>query len=82
MGAAALMAKKKASQPKASEPATRRKAPEPVIRKNVISIRGTEEWRDWLIDYASSRRVPVTSLIDQVLAEAAKRDGFTPPPER
>jgi hypothetical protein len=59
----------------------RRKTAEPV-RKNIISIRGTEDWRDWLIEYASFRRVPVTSLIDQVLAEAAKRDGFTAPPER
>jgi hypothetical protein len=73
MGAAVLMAKKKAPP--------RQPVPEPV-RKNIISVRGTEEWRDWLAEYASSRRVPVTSLIDQVLAEAAKRDGFRLPPER
>lgn len=52
------------------------------FRKNVISIRGTEAWRKWLGEYAAFRRVPVTSLIDQVLSEAAKRDGFTLPPER
>jgi hypothetical protein len=51
-------------------------------RKQLISIRGTEQWRDWLIEYAAFRRVPVTSLIDQVLNEAAKRDGFKLPPER
>jgi hypothetical protein len=73
MGTAVLMAKKKAP--------ARRPEPEPV-RKNIISIRGTEEWREWLAEYASFRRVPVTSLIDQVLAESAKRDDFKAPPER
>lgn len=73
MGMAVPMAKKKAApQPTVTEP----------IRKNVISIRGTEDWRGWLIEYAAFRRVPVTSLIDQVLTEAAKRDGFTLPPIR
>ena len=52
------------------------------LRKNIVSIRGTESWKDWLTDYAAFRRVPVTSLIDQVLSEAAKRDSFTLPPER
>lgn len=73
MGDVALMAKpKKARAGRAVEPA----------RKNVISIRGTEDWRGWLVEYAAFRRVPVTSLIDQVLNEAAKRDGFKLPPER
>jgi hypothetical protein len=73
MGAAGLMSKKKAHQQAKGEE---------TIRKNVISVRGTEAWRDWLIEYAAFRRVPVTSLIDQVLNEAAKRDGFKLPPER
>jgi hypothetical protein len=64
--------KAKASKPAGGEP----------LRRNVISIRGTEDWRDWLIRYAAFRRVPVTSLIDQVLNEAAKRDDFELPPER
>ena len=73
MGAPAVMAKKKAApKPK----------PAAAVRKNIISIRGTADWRDWLADYAASRRVPTTSLIDQVLAESAKRDGFRPPPDR
>jgi hypothetical protein len=68
------MAKKKASQRKcvAADP----------IRKNVISVRGTEQRRDWLNEYAAFRRVPATSLIDQVLAESAKRYGFKTPLER
>lgn len=56
--------------------------PPELVRRNVISIRGTESWRAWLARYAIKRRVPVTSLIDQVLAEAAERDGFEAPPER
>jgi hypothetical protein len=77
MESVALMAKKKAARRKRVEP-----EPEPTVRKNVISVRGTEAWREWLNAYAAFRRVPATSLIDQVLAESAKRDGFTPPPER
>jgi hypothetical protein len=73
MGAPGLMGKKKAPP--------KRRAVEP-IRKNIISVRGTEEWRDWLNEYAAFRRIPTTSLIDQVLAESAKRDGFRTPPER
>lgn len=71
------MARKSASARNAPPP-----PPEEPLRKNVISIRGTEAWRTWLGEYAAKRRVPVTSLIDQVLAEAAERDGFKAPPER
>lgn len=49
---------------------------------NVMSIRGTAAWKEWLDRYAARRRVPSTALIDQVLAEAAERDGFEPPPPR
>lgn len=51
-------------------------------RKNRISLRGSEEWWDWVREYAAFRRIPVASLIDQVLNEGAKRDGFRAPPDR
>jgi hypothetical protein len=79
MAAVETMAKRKATgsrQPITTEP------DEPMVRKNIVSIRGTEAWRDWLTRYAAKRRVPVTSLIDQVLAESAASDGFEAPPER
>lgn len=52
------------------------------IRRSIVNIRGTEAWRDWLVSYATFRRVPVAVVIDLALAEAAKRDNFEPPPER
>lgn len=67
----ATMARKKSKSREEDEP-----------RRNIIAIRGTEEWRAWLKEYAAFRRVPVNVLIDIVLAENAKRDGFRSPPER
>ena len=55
--------------------------PEPV-KSNVMSIRGTAAWKAWVDRYAARRRVTSTALIDQVLAEAAERDGFEMPPPR
>jgi hypothetical protein len=52
--------------------------PDPII----FSIRGTREWREWLSQFAAHQRVTPTVLIDQVLAEAARRAGFAAPPPR
>jgi hypothetical protein len=67
------MAKKKAKAPK--------RAPDRP-KKNLVVIRGYEEWRDWLNRYAKSRRLEAIALIDMLLAESAQRHGFEPPPER
>ncbi len=57
--------------------------PPPVGRKNVVSIRGTEAWRGWLMRLAKHRRLSAVDTIDQALVEHATRHGFTdPPPER
>jgi hypothetical protein len=52
------------------------------ITPNIISIRGTNEWRDWLDRFAAHQRVTPTALVDQALAEAARRAGFEDPPPR
>ena len=62
------MAKKKTARPKTPEPAT---------RKNVVSIRGTENWRDWLMGLAAHRRLKASDVIDQALIEYAERHGYT-----
>lgn len=48
-----------------------------------IAIRGSQEWRDWVMRLAKSRRLKATDLIDQALIEYAKNHGFDEPaPER
>ncbi len=58
------------------QPAARE--PDPII----LSIRGSQAWREWLRHFAAHRRVTTTALIDQVLAETAQREGFAAPPPR
>jgi hypothetical protein len=49
---------------------------------NALTIRGSVEWRAWLHRLAAKHRTRPTILIDQLLAEFAKRDGFEEPPPR
>lgn len=55
------------------------KRPEPSARRNVVSIRGTEEWRDWLMELAAHRRLKAADVIDQALIEYAQKYGYTKP---
>lgn len=56
----------------------------PKIKQNVLSIRGSEEWREWVHHFCDHVRMKSASdLIDQALVEHAKRMGFNePPPKR
>jgi len=76
------MAKTKASKPASKAPAAPPEEAKAEAKSNVMSIRGTAAWKAWLDRYAARRRVTATALIDQVLAEAAQRDGFEMPPPR
>lgn len=49
---------------------------------NVISMRGTLEWRGWLRELAEHCRATPSGLIDRALAELARREGFKGPPPR
>ena len=64
---------KKATGPKGASGA------EPVLKRNVVSIRGTEEWRKWLFGLAAFRRLKATDVIDQSLVEYAERHGYGEP---
>lgn len=46
-------------------------------RKNVVSIRGTESWRAWLMGLAAHRRLKAVDVIDQALVEYAQKYGYT-----
>lgn len=49
---------------------------------NALSVRGTQEWRDWLAEIAETLRVTPTQLIDMGLAEIAAKHKLKPPPRR
>lgn len=49
----------------------------PESRSFGIAIRGSKEWRDWVMELADFRRLKATDLIDQALVEYADRHGFT-----
>jgi hypothetical protein len=49
-------------------------------RRNVVSIRGTEAWRDWLMGLARHSRLAAADVIDQALVEYAKAHGYNDPP--
>lgn len=48
----------------------------------VIGMRGSEEWKRWLDEYAEFRRMTVVGLIDRLLEEDAEKRGFRHPPRR
>jgi hypothetical protein len=56
--------------------------PEPGARRNIVSIRGTEAWRDWLMGLAEHRRLKAADVIDQALIEYAERYGYKVPAPR
>ena len=67
------MAKKKASW---SAPV------EPTRLKNIVVLRGTEEWKAWLDRLAEDVGAPLTVTIDQALREMAERRKLPKPPRR
>jgi hypothetical protein len=76
------MAKPKASKAKVEPAPTPPPAPIKGAKNNILSIRGTQEWRAWLERFAAKSRVTPTALLDLAVAEKAARDGFEPPPAR
>jgi hypothetical protein len=51
-------------------------------QRNVLALRGTDEWKAWLDQFAASRGMPVTVFVDYALRELAKREGYAAPPQR
>lgn len=51
-------------------------------QKNLLTIRGSDEWKAWLDGLAAKQRVPVTVLIDLALTELAKVVEYPEPPPR
>jgi hypothetical protein len=66
---------------KAKKRTGRPKSPDP--KRTIMTIRGNEDWRDWVHRLAEHMRLKSTDLIDRALVELAQRNGFEePPPKR
>ena len=70
------MAKKKAA-PKRGRPRA-----DGGPKMHVLGIRGCEEWKEWLSDFAAANRSDMVDLVDDALAAYAKTKGFRTPPKR
>ncbi len=55
---------------------------ESVRQKNIVVIRGSEEWKAWLLGLAEANQAPVTVTIDRALRELAERLKYRKPPKR
>jgi|GEM_PF-5506270 len=73
-GGVADMAKKKAPKPKSQ--------PWGESKPLAAQLRGSEEWKAWLEEFARVNRWSVAGAIDTALTRLAKELGFREPPER
>jgi hypothetical protein len=73
-GGVAAMAKKKAPKPKGQ--------PWGESKPVAATLRGTDEWKAWLEEFAKTNRQSVAGIIDMALTRLAKDLSFRVPPER
>jgi hypothetical protein len=68
------MAKKKVTKAKPTEP-------EPPLgpRRTVLTIKGTDEWREWLEGLSDFLRTPTSTIVDHALVRYAKEMGYQQP---
>ncbi len=50
--------------------------PDPGPRRTVLTIKGTDEWRDWLLRLSDHLRTPTSTIVDHALVRYAKEMGF------
>jgi hypothetical protein len=62
------MAKKSSAQKTPSEPAG--------PRSTVLTVKGTEEWKNWFLRFAEFLRTPGSTVVDHALIRYAKEVGF------
>jgi hypothetical protein len=78
---AAAAGRAKGTAKRAAKGAAGRGAESP-RQRNILALRGTDEWKAWLDGYAARKGMPITVLIDHALREQAKRDGYADAPAR
>jgi len=64
------MAKKRTPEPTPAPP------PSQGPRRTVLTIKGTDEWRDWLERLGKHLRTPASTIVDHALVKYAKEMGF------
>lgn len=57
-------------------------APRERQRLEIVAIRCTPAWKEWLLKFADHKRTTPTSILDQGAAMLAAEAGFEPPPKR
>ncbi|SIO58463.1 hypothetical protein SAMN05444166_5688 [Singulisphaera sp. GP187] len=50
--------------------------------KNVLVLRGTEEWKAWLDELAEANSAPLTTTVEQALKLLAEKLQVRKPPKR
>jgi hypothetical protein len=53
-----------------------------VNRHSLFVVKGSLEFRDWLLRFSEHQHMPVASLVEQSLARNAELLRFSPPPPR
>ncbi len=51
-------------------------------KRQILGIRGSEAYKDWLARFAEHERSDMVDLVDDALAAYANAKGFEPPPKR
>jgi hypothetical protein len=72
------------AEPEAAAPKRRGrpKGPAESPKGNVLSIRGSQEWRAWVGRLADHSRLKVADVIDRALLTYAKQEAFDEPAPR
>jgi hypothetical protein len=77
------------TQPKGPGPPRKAAAPRPApaaakrpVRARMISIRGRDEWLEWVRGLADAERMDVSDLIDRALVDYGKARGYPVPAPR
>jgi hypothetical protein len=52
------------------------------LLRNILVLRGTEEWKVWLDGLATANSAPLTVTVEQALKEYANKIGYSKPPKR
>jgi hypothetical protein len=59
-----------------------KKTKPPTGLKNIVVLRGTEEWKKWLDELAEANSAPLTVTIEQALKDFAEKLKVRKPPRR
>jgi hypothetical protein len=56
--------------------AAKKGAPDPGPRSTVLTIKGTDDWKEWLNGLSDHLRMPTSTIVDLALVMYAKEKGY------